>query len=126
MENYFSRNLPSWCEATRQENAYYSSWVNKNFQPHSLRNEESWLRKEPNLTEVCPRCGGSLILEKQPNLTNDAGQLQLIFLRCIQCGNVIYPEESPGRPADSIKKNIAKPRLSGRSQGRTLTRGSRS
>jgi uncharacterized protein with PIN domain len=69
-------------------------------------------------THVCPRCGGTLILENQTNLTNDAGQLLLIFRRCIQCGNVVYPDNHPREMTGSREENVSKPNRQERSKRR--------
>ncbi len=65
-------------------------------------------------TDTCTRCGGFMVSHWCMNVNYDAGGMEILTKRCLQCGEVIDPVilENRQNPQREIMKKKTRPLLS--------------
>ena len=69
---------------------------------------------KPASTDACTRCGGLLVSHWCMNVNYDAGGMEILTKRCLQCGEVIDPVilENRQHPEREAMKKKTRPLLS--------------
>ena len=69
---------------------------------------------KPESTDACTRCGGLLVSHWCMNVNYDAGGMEILTKRCLQCGEVIDPVilENRQHPEREAMKKKTRPLLS--------------
>ena len=70
--------------------------------------------EEPKSADACTRCGGLLVSHWCMNVNYDAGGMEILTKRCLQCGEVIDPVilENRQHPEREAMKKKTRPLLS--------------
>ena len=70
--------------------------------------------EKPVSTDACTRCGGLLVSHWCMNVNYDAGGMEILTKRCLQCGEVIDPVilENRQHPEREAMKKKTRPLLS--------------
>ncbi|MDH5427156.1 MAG: hypothetical protein OEZ57_12300 [Nitrospirota bacterium] len=70
--------------------------------------------EKPMSTDACTRCGGLLVSHWCMNVNYDAGGMEILTKRCLQCGEVIDPVilENRQHPEREAMKKKTRPLLS--------------
>jgi len=84
--------------------------------------------EKPISTDACTRCGGLLVSHWCMNVNYDAGGMEILTKRCLQCGEVIDPvilenRQHPEREAMKKKTRplLSRPLASSKSKGAGLS-----
>lgn len=84
--------------------------------------------EKPETPDVCTRCGGLLVSHWCMNVNYDAGGMEILTKRCLQCGEVIDPvilenRQHPEREAMKKKTRplLSRPLASSKSKGAGLS-----
>ena len=79
-------------------------------------------------SETCPRCGGFMVSHWCMNVNYDAGGMEILTQRCLQCGEVIDPvilENRLNPQREAMKKKtrplLSRPLASSKSKGSGLS-----
>lgn len=69
---------------------------------------------DPRHSDVCTRCGGFMVSHWCMNVNYDAGGMEILTKRCLQCGEVIDPVilENRLNPQREAMKKKTRPLLS--------------
>jgi ribosomal protein S27AE len=69
---------------------------------------------DPRLSDTCTRCGGFMVSHWCMNVNYDAGGMEILTKRCLQCGEVIDPVilENRLNPQREAMKKKTRPLLS--------------
>jgi RNase P subunit RPR2 len=70
--------------------------------------------EKPKSSDACTRCGGLLVSHWCMNVNYDAGGMEILTKRCLQCGEVIDPVilENRQHPEREAMKKKTRPLLS--------------
>ncbi len=70
--------------------------------------------QKPETSDACTRCGGLLVSHWCMNVNYDAGGMEILTKRCLQCGEVIDPVilENRQHPEREAMKKKTRPLLS--------------
>ncbi len=69
---------------------------------------------DPRHSDTCTRCGGFMVSHWRMNVNYDAGGMEILTKRCLQCGEVIDPVilENRLNPQREAMKKKTRPLLS--------------
>ena len=84
--------------------------------------------KKPDTEDTCTRCGGFMVSHWCMNVNYDAGGMEILTKRCLQCGEVIDPvilENRLNPEREAMKKKtrplLSRPLASSKSKGAGLS-----
>ncbi len=80
----------------------------------TIKNASLVKLEQPASTDSCTRCGGLLVSHWCMNVNYDAGGMEILTKRCLQCGEVIDPVilENRQHPEREAMKKKTRPLLS--------------